>query len=403
MMKQELSILILDADEPTASNLKLLLAEIREVGAVATMTDLSMALKQIKKSDPDVIILSLYPSEDSTLKLAEKISHAHPQCMLFVTAPKASPELIIRAMRLGAREFWLQPFRSEEVKNGIHAALRLKNRSEARSVNGKVISVFGVKGGVGATPIAVNLAVAIAQRTLKDVLVLDADFQLGHAGLYLNCKPKFSILDIINNFNNIDLGLLKRTLAKSSAEVSFLGGPAGIEEADVIKPAHIEPLLSLLRPLFDYTVVDTRPVFDEINIRLLDESDLILAVANFDVPSIYNAKRCIDLFRRLGYDRDKVFLIMNRYVAHEVLDLEAVENSIGHPVFWRVPNQEYGAMIRSVNEGMPMSQRMPKGRFSASLVEMLDRFNGSLDAVPAESAAADKPNRLRKFLSTWSE
>jgi len=171
----------------------------------------------------------------------------------------------------------------------------------------------------------------------------------------------------------------------------------------VIKPAHIEPLLSLLRPLFDYTVVDTRPVFDEINIRLLDESDLILAVANFDVPSIYNAKRCIDLFRRLGYDRDKVFLIMNRYVAHEVLDLEAVENSIGHPVFWRVPNQEYGAMIRSVNEGMPMSQRMPKGRFSASLVEMLDRFNGSLDAVPAESAAADKPNRLRKFLSTWSE
>ncbi|NLP10489.1 response regulator/pilus assembly protein [bacterium] len=403
MMKQELSILILDTDEPTASNLKLLLAEIREVGVIVTMTDLSMALKQIKKSDPDVIILSLYPSEDLALKLAEKISHAHPHCMLFVTAPKASPELIIRAMRLGAREFWLQPFRSEEVKNGIHAALRLKNRSGACSVNGKVISVFGVKGGVGATTIAVNLAVAIAQRTLKDVLLLDADFQLGHAGLYLNCKPKFSVLDIINNFNNIDLGLLKSTLAKSSAEVSFLGGPAGIEEADAIKPAHMEQLLSLLRSLFDYIVVDIRPVFDEINIRLLDESDLILVVANFDVPSIYNAKRCIELFRRLGYDRDKVFLVMNRYVAHEVLDLEAVENSIGHPVFWRIPNQEYGAMIRSINEGMPMSRRMPKGRFSVSLAEMLDRFNGNLDAVPAGSAAANKPNRLRKLLSSWSE
>ncbi|HPI73559.1 MAG TPA: hypothetical protein PLZ01_09125, partial [bacterium] len=78
MMKQELSILILDTDEPTASNLKLLLAEIREVGVIVTMTDLSMALKQIKKSDPDVIVLSLYPSEDLSLKLAEKISHAHP-------------------------------------------------------------------------------------------------------------------------------------------------------------------------------------------------------------------------------------------------------------------------------------------------------------------------------------
>jgi pilus assembly protein CpaE len=122
-------------------------------------------------------------------------------------------------------------------------------------------------------------------------------------------------------------------------------------------------------------------------------------VANFDVPSFHNAKRCIDLFRRLDYGKDKVLLVINRYVANEVFNPEAVEKSIGYPIFWRIPNQEYNTVIRSINEGLPLSLSMPKCRLSRNLHEMMDQLNGTLNLVASENEVKSKPNLFRKLLS----
>lgn len=388
-MKNVISLLLIDPDQSARNALKVALAEMEQVALVGEESDLVRGLALLKRSEVDVVILSLYPHEEQALKCAEKISQDLPDCTLFVTAPQAKPDLIIRAMRAGAREFWVQPFRLEDLTEGLQSARRLRKQAAQPPSRGKVVALFGVKGGVGTTTLASNLAVTTVHRSKKDVLLLDWNIQLGQAALFLNIHPQYTMIDIIQHLHEIDPVLLKGALAKADCGVHFLNGSTRIEEAEAIKAAHVEPMVGLLRSMFDYIFVDTPPSFDELNLKMLDEADVILLLSTFDVPAVYNAKRCVELFQRLGYGPDKVHLIMNRYVAHEALDPDAVERTIGQPIFWRIPNQEYSTLIRSINEGIPLSQSIPKARLPQSLSDLLDRFNGTMNI----SSADDDKNR----------
>lgn len=400
-MKNVISLVLIDPDPSARNALKVALGEMEEVTIVGEESDLSRGLALLKKSDADVVVLSLAPQEEPALKCAEKISTDLPECSLFVTAPQAKPDLIIRAMRAGAREFWIQPFREQDLRGGLQSARRLKKQTHQPSSRGKLVALFGVKGGVGTTTLATNLAVTTVHRSKKDVLLVDWNFQLGQAALFLNLQPQYTMIDIIQHLHEIDPALLKGALAKADCGVHFLNGSTRIEEAEAIKAPHVEPMVSLLRSMFDYIFVDTPPLFDELNLKLLDEADVILMLSTFDVPAVYNAKRCIELFQRLGYGADKVHLIMNRYVAHEALDPDAVERTIGQPIFWRIPNQEYSTLIRSINEGIPLSQSIPKSRLTQSLSDLLDRFNGTMNIDADVEDAKIKGTLLKKLFPAW--
>jgi pilus assembly protein CpaE len=400
-MNNQISLVLIDPDESSRNALKVALAEIVDVKVLGEESDLSRGMALLKKSSADVVVLSLFPQEESALKCAERISQELPECSLFVTAPQAKPDLIIRAMRAGAREFWVQPFRLEDLQEGLQSARRLRKQAGQSSGRGKVVALFGVKGGVGTTTLASNLAVTTVNRSKKDVLLLDWNFQLGQAALFLNIQPHYTMIDIIEHLHEIDPVLLKNALAKADCGVYFLNGSSRIEEAEAIKTPHVEPVMSLLRALFDYIFVDAPPSFDELNLKLLDEADIILVLSTFDVPAVYNAKRCIELFQRLGYGTDKVHLIMNRYVANEALDADAVERTIGQSIFWRIPNQEYSTLIRSINEGIPLSQSIPKSRLTQSLNDLLDRFNGTMNIPSSIDDDKNKATLLKKLFPAW--
>jgi pilus assembly protein CpaE len=407
-MNQDLAILLIGGDATSSQALKTSLAQIPQVNVVDESADISKALLLMKKNDPDVVVLTLFPDEEAALKCAERITQNHSDCFLYVTAPQAKPELIINAMRAGAREFWVQPFRQEELQHGIHNAVRIKKQSGQQVKRGKVISVFGVKGGVGTTTMASNLAVVTMERSKREVLLLDWNFQLGQTSLFLNIQPQYSMVDIVHHIQdiqvqrieNIDPVLVKSVLPKADCGVYFLGGPNRMEDAEAIKAVHVQPVLNMLRVMFDYIIVDTPPQFDELTMKLLDEADVIMPLFTFDVPAVYNAKRCLELFHRLGYGSDKLFLIMNRHQAHDSLDVHTVERTIGQSIFWRIPNQDYSTLIRSINEGIPLSQSVPKSRLTLSLGEMLEQFNGTLNVVDPIMDDKNRPGLLKKLFTT---
>jgi pilus assembly protein CpaE len=407
-MNQDLAILLIGGDAASSQALKTSLAQIPQVNVVDESADVSKALLLMKKNNPDVVVLTLFPDEEPALKCAERITQNHPDCFLFVTAPQAKPELIINAMRAGAREFWVQPFRIDELQHGIHNAIRIKKQTSQQVKRGKVISVFGVKGGVGTTTVASNLAVVTMERSKREVLLLDWTFQLGQAALFLNIQPQYSMVDIVHHIQdiqiqrieNIDPVLVKSVLPKADCGAYFLGGPGRMEDAEDIKAVHVQPVLNMLRVMFDYIIVDTPPQFDELTLKLLDEADVIIPLFTFDVPAVYNAKRCLELFHRLGYGSDKLFLIMNRHQAHDSLDVHTVERTIGQSIFWRIPNQDYASLIRSINEGIPLSQSVPKSRLTLSLNEMLEQFNGTLNVVDPIMDDKNRPGLLKKIFTT---
>lgn len=378
-MGSHIKIVLVNLSDTAESSIEKIVKDLPNVEIVAQTLQFLEGYDIIKNEKPDIVIINLYQAEEKALALAERISTNLSNITLFLSSPQAYPEIIIRSMRAGAREFIIQPFKKEELTNALNNYLDFKERSSmGKGRDGKIISVFGVKGGVGTTTIATNLAVLLKKKSNKDVILVDFNFKLGNAALYLSIKPKFSIMDVALNLNNIDGARLKKSLPKHSTGVSMLPGPPRLEDSESLKGIQVEKILTLLKNLYDFVIIDTSREFDDLNIKALDSSDLILAIANIEIATIYNAKSCLDLFKRMGYDQDKVRLILNRHISQNGFKTETLEKTIDYPVFMKIPNQTYANVIDSINNGTPITQMMPKSKMSVSINDLVSKLNGKL-------------------------
>jgi pilus assembly protein CpaE len=376
-MGKKTHVVIIDLDKKSSKSMENMLKKVSTVETKSENHDLSKGLELVKKSQPDLVILNLYPSEELTLGLARKIGQRCPEAILIVTSEKTDSELVISSMRAGAREFISQPLVEEEFILAVNRVIKTKRQAQAeKGKEGKVMTLFGVKGGVGTTTIISNIATVLAMKGNIEVIVLDLNFQFGNASVFLDIKTKYSILEIATNIDNIDIPLLKSKLPKNSAGVTLMSGPPKIEEAEAITAKHIEDLIDFFRTIFDYIIIDTNHVFDDVTLKALDESDTILLVSRLDVPTIYNTRRCLDVFQCIGYEKDKVKLILNRYTTSSDVDMTAMEKLIENPIFWRLPESQSKTIDNSINMGVPIVEMVPNSKLSQSYIKMVGSING---------------------------
>ena len=388
---KEAQIVVIDLDAASCRAMESILHEIPDILVQSEAHDYTKGFDLIKNVNPDIVILDLYPSEEPAFKLAEKITRYLPDVSLFITSKQTDSTLVIRAMRAGAREFICQPVAKDELTKAVMTVVKKKRQSEfEKASRGKVMTFFGARGGVGISTIVTNVASILAHSAKKDVIVVDLNLQFGSAALLLNMKTKYSILDVAKNIDNIDLQMLKSMLPKHTTGISLLAPPHQIEEAESITANHIEQVLAFLRNVYDYIIIDTHQGFDDVTLRALDESDHVFIVSFLDVPTIYNTKRSLDLFQKIGYDQEKVRLIINRYSTGENIDLAAMEKLINYPIFWRLPEQDDKSIIQSINKGTPIVQMMPNSKLSQNFLSMIKSFNGQI--FPEEISKNNKKN-----------
>lgn len=368
-------ILVVDLDNASQSGFKSILQNIPGVKLIFESKELNRVYAAVQKDSPHIILLNLQPKVEDALKLSEKISINFPQVKIFATARNARSDLIIRAMRAGAREFIMQPINKEELVTAVKSEIRIKRYTQkAPQAHGVVYAFHGVKGGIGSTTTAANTAIALAQKTEKDVILIDLNLQMGNAALYFDIKSKYSILDVIKNLDDLDLALLKESLPKHDSGVRLLSPPLRIEEAEMITPCYIEDILALLRNIFDYILIDTHNYFDDITLKVLDESDKVLLISYLDVPTIFNTQKCLDLFTKLGYNKDKLLLLLNRYFLSTEIDSNAMEELIHYPIFYRLPLYESKNTIEAVNRGIPFYLLSPNSKYSQRIEQMISKL-----------------------------
>ncbi|MGD8628962.1 MAG: AAA family ATPase [bacterium] len=387
-MAENITVLIIDADGDSRRASKGLMGDIGWVTIAGECEDPSQGLEMVRKIKPDVVFLNLYPEADQLLGLAEKIVRSAPRATLFVTSPDRNPDIIIKAMRSGAKEFLRQPYDRDEL-TGAFRKFRMSDHASADGVShGRIISVFGMKGGVGATTIAINLAVNLARYTKRRVVLVDLNLQLGNAALFLNIKPKYSIVDIAGGIEEIDPVTVKGILPRHESGMYLLSGPPRPEQAELVRENHLDRILMVLRSMFDFVVIDTTNVLGELALRALDESEMILAVLTDDLAAIYNARQCLDIFDRMGYGEDKVRLVMNRGYSNRGISSQDVEKSIDYPVFWKIPNEKYPTVLSSLNQGIPISLFKPHSKLSGSFRDLANHLNSEF--YPEEGRPAPK-------------
>jgi pilus assembly protein CpaE len=292
--------------------------------------------------------------------------------VVIVISPTKDPELILRAMRAGAREFVLE---------SDHEELKLAVRSQAQVTeavdggNGSVITIFGAKGGVGCTTIASNLAGAL-QGAGARVCIIDLDFHLGDVLSFMDVAGNYSITDVLQNMGRLDRELLESSMMRHPSGVNVLAQSGKMEEAEHIKGSDIANLLTFLRKHYNFVILDGVKGFDEVSLAALDGSQHVLMVLTQDVPAVRNGQRCLDLFNRLGYDQTKVKLILNRYQKSSKITLDVVADTLKVGVSHAIAN-DFVSVIDAINRGLLLKDAAPRAKLTQDIQGLVQLVAGS--------------------------
>jgi pilus assembly protein CpaE len=219
----------------------------------------------------------------------------------------------------------------------------------APSARGKIIVVFGCRGGAGATMLAVNAGAHLA-RSGKSVCVVDLDLQLGDVFVALDLEPNTSLSALAREAGNLDAAGLKRRLVRHESGLFCLSQTGRLDDVDPELAEHMPSLLEMLKEHFDYVIIDGVRDFGDHALAALDVADKIALVLTQDVQAVRRAARVAQIFRRLGYPDKKVHVILNRHTGKAHVDEGEVERVLGMPVSATIRN-DYPRMQKALDEG----------------------------------------------------
>jgi len=373
---QKTTVLIVGADQAIEANLRRALQSMAQVVTSAVRPE--QVADEYRRVKPGVVLVAVSPQTPHNFGYIYNVTAAGG--VVVVVSQTKDSDLILRAMRSGAREFVVDTDVDE-----IQMAVRAQSVSRDAHPEGSVITVFPSKGGVGATMIATNLAGALQRKGLR-VCLVDLDLHLGDVVSFMDIAGSYSISDLLSNLARLDRDLLETSLTKHSSGVAVLAQSGGrMEESEHIAPADIGKLLGILRQHYDHVIVDGVRGFDEISLAALDASQVLLMVLTQDVPAVRNAQRCLELFGRLGYDQQKVKLILNRYQKASKITLEVVADTLKVPVAHTISN-DFVSIIDAINRGVLLVEAAPRAKLTQDISDMVAVVSGevAVERAPAK-------------------
>jgi pilus assembly protein CpaE len=327
----------------------------------------------------EVIIIDLDPNSEYALELVESIC-AKSQATVMIYSAKADPDLLVRCMRAGAREFLTLPFSHSTVAEAlIRAAARRPATRTARKAGGRLLVFFGAKGGSGVTTVACNFAVALAQEQSETTLLIDLDLPLGDAALNLGIAAEYSTINALQNTARLDASFLSKLLTKHASGVSVLAAPGkfpGYEATD----ESIDRLIAVARSEFDNIVVDAGSRLDLTNTALFKEATTVYLVTQAGIPELRNSNRLINQYFTGGHP--KLEIVINRYEPRSLgMADEHITKALTRPANWKIPN-DYAAVRRMQNTATPLV--LEDSPIAKLIHEMASSANGKPAPAPVK-------------------
>ncbi|MDP3743092.1 MAG: AAA family ATPase [Methylotenera sp.] len=315
------------------------------------LENLALAANQ---EHPDIIIMEGVCHETNKLNVLEQFNQQHPDIALVILCENASPEFLMGAMRNGVKDVLHLPLVMSELQLTVGRIEAKLKRADPVQKRAKVIAFVASKGGSGATFLACNLGYVLAATNEVKVALLDLNLQFGDAALFVSdTVPVNTLADVTANISRLDASLLTSSMVQVLPNFGVLAAPEDAEHAQDVKPEHIEALLKLTEAQYDYVIMDIGCTLNATSVKALDHADLIFVVLQETLPFIRDSKRLIYALQSLGYTKDKVHLMLNRYEKGGDIRLEDVETTLGMKVFKSIPNS-YEAVSASVNQGVPI-------------------------------------------------
>lgn len=374
----KIKILLVGREENTAyMQSEISSDDILVVGAV---NNEAQVLDKIKSDVPDIVMLSL-DQENAVFRVCEQIYLLCPRCIPVLMVNNPDLKTLQRAMHVGIHNVFPASINPDDLVSqlkdivaGEAARISVLQNGSQPNMRSRVITVFGAKGGIGKTSLAVNLAVSFARRGLK-VALLDMDMQFGDVGVFLDLQSYESLSDLLEEQSNPTADIVRKHLAIHSSGVNVLCAPRSPEYAENISAWQIEKIITSLRAYFDYIVIDTAALFNDINLTCIDCATIIMFVTGLDLSILRNSQKGIELINSLK-QKNKVKVILNRDVQADVTKSD-VERILGCPV-WHSIGNDYRTAVAALNEGVPFVAGFPKSKISHDVDDIASQVEAEL-------------------------
>ncbi len=348
----------------------------------------TVAFDMINNLSPDIVIMTLGDGDSDVLSMAERIILSRPRTYVILLAEQIDVDLLQSAIKVGARNVTQFPKTAKEFGEYIKTVYANETtRSESFNIKqdlnwmSRVITVFGAKGGLGKTTLAINLAVDLAEKH-KKVAIVDLDLQFGDTHVFLDIEPTDTIFELVQEVSTPTIDLIRSYMTVHSSGVHVLCAPKSPEYAELISPDKVKSILAVLRTYYDYVIIDTPPFFTEMTITAIESATIVLFVTCLELSTLKNSKLSLSLLESL-HQMDKIKLLVNRADSMCAITLDDVQKLIDCPIWAKIPN-DYKVAVSALNRGIPFVIGAPKSELSqsvASVANFLLEGNADIDTL----------------------
>lgn len=391
-MSSVLRLALVDPNDGSRETLKKMLLGMDAVWLEAECSRYEFFPDVVAQSTPDIGVVSLDGDAEKALRLLERMRKDAPKCDLLAVSSSTDGQIILKAMRAGAKEFLTLPISLEDL---MAAFDRIAENKFGGAAGGerktKIFAVAGASGGVGCTSLAVNLGCLLAANPENSVVLVDLDLAIGDADVFLDTIPDYSLIDVTENIARLDFQLLKRSLTKHSSGLYLLPRPVHLNDMNMITPDSLRRVFGLLKATFTHIVIDVSKGFSANDLAAFEFANEVLMVVQLDLPCLRNLVRLQMSFDEIDGLGDKLRIVVNRVgLESGQIKLKKAKDTIGREVFAQIPN-DYRTMIEVRNNGIPLLEQAPKAPITQAMQKLADQLVGQHPVAAPEDGEEGEP------------
>jgi len=363
-------VAIIDKELNNIDKISYLLEKFSDVDIIRTSTSLDDLKVLIEKRVPCLVWIGPSYKLEDIEQLLKTYYNSLDITRIVLLVREMSADLLKKALQLNVYDVLKIPFSYNDIKETIkRSESSVETGIENKEAAPKRITIFGTKGGVGKSFLAVNLAVGLMAADKKRVSIIDTNYQFGDIALMLDLQPKYSIYDIMPVLEQLDPKVLESFLTTHSSGIKVLPAPLDISKSTGINTDATMKILDNLSRISDYVIIDTSSYFSDDILNIFRDTDYLCIITSKDTPSIKNLKIALQLLDQLKFPRENIWIVLNRADSKVGITLEEIEETIQRKIDVAIPSDRIVPI--TVNKGTPVILDVPRSPVTKSIKKLI--------------------------------